>query len=223
MKAALELPGAGLFPNKTLIDRYGVDRIGWPTHTEAPGGGFVFNPTLDTTKNGNVNVMEEVRANWGKTLFAFRALWGHNGTPEEWADSFRDDLKRLDMLSTMSDPNPAKRHPARQCALDADLEVDDSTWILRALRRLLAVLPGRGITWSMQPHKGGTMSDELVKFINTEKWITVAPFKYLNDMQPCSERWVIDDLIARGILEAKILVWYDRFEHGFDGFLYGLR
>jgi hypothetical protein len=221
MNAGLELPGGGLFPNKVEVDAYGLDRIGWPTYVEAPDG-YVFNPALDKSKNGGVNVIEDVRNSWHKTVFLFRALWGWSGSPESWADAFHDDLKKLDMLSTMSDPNPAKRHGARQCALDADLEVDDAAWVLRALRRLLAVLPGRGITWSFQPHKGGIISDELVDFINTERWITIAPFKYRNNMQPCSERWVIEDLKSRGIRDDKILIWFDRYEEGFNGFLFGI-
>lgn len=216
MKAGLELPGGGLFPSKERVDRFGLDRIGWPTFVEAPGGGVIRNPLLELSLSGGPNVIEEVRNNWSKTVFLFRALWGWSGPPEAWADEFRKDLARYDLTS-----KPGV-HPARQCALDADLEVDNPDWIRRALGRLLEVLPGRGLTWSFQPHKGGIMSPALVDFINGQRWLTVAPFKYFNDMQPCSERWVVEDLRAAGIADAKILVWYDRFESGFDGFLYGI-
>jgi len=215
MKAGFELPGGSLFPNKAKVDAYGLDRIGWPTMVEIPGG-YKPNPILDKNQNGGVNVIEEVRTSWTKTVFLFRALWGWNGTPEAWADEFKKDLARLDLLKTAT-------HAPRQCALDADLEVDNSDWLMRALGRLMQIMPGRGVTWSGQPHKGGIISDAFVDFINNHKWLTVAPFKYRNDMQPCSERWTIEDLKARGIRDDKILIWYDRYEEGFNGFLYGIK
>lgn len=211
MRAALTLKGNALWPAQAKARALGADRLGWETD----------NPFIDPKSNGNVNVLEAVRAN-GFTLFLFRALWGWTGSPEGWADAFKADLGRLDLLSTMSDPNPAKRHPARQCALDADLEVDDSAWVLAALKRLRANLPGRGLTWSMQPHKGGIISDQLRDFINNDTMVTVAPFTYLNDMQPVSERWVVDDLLDHGIKREKILVYYGSWCENWNGFLYDL-
>jgi len=151
-----------------------------------------------------------------------RALWNWGGSPEAWADDFRADLKRLDMLSTMTLPGNIPKHSARQCAINADLEVDDSEWVFRALAQLLSVLPGRGITWSMQPHKGGIISDTLRDLINKSQWITVAPYTYRNNMQRCSERWVVDDLIARGIKPEKILCYYRDVCEGWNGLLWDL-
>lgn len=204
MRAALVLPGGGMWPPQQKAHDLGCDRIGWTSQ----------DPQIDPATNGGTNVVEAVRGN-GFTVFLMRALWGWGGTPEGWADAFRADLGRLDLLKTSA-------HGARQCALNADLEVDDSEWVCRALLRLLAIMPGRGLTWSMQPHKGGIIGDELLALINSNQWVTVAPYLYRNNMQRCSERWVVDDLTGRGVKPQKILPYYRDVSEGWNGFLWDL-
>lgn len=207
MNAALTLKGGGHFPAQSKARALGVDRLGWT----------VDDPIIDPKTNGGISVLEPVRAN-GFTLFLMRAFWGWSGSPEAWAAAFRDDLRRLDLMPVTS----GNKHPARQCALNADLEVDDSAWVLAALVELLRLMPGRGLTWSMQPHKGGIIGDPLRDLINNDPRVTVAPYLYRNNMQRCSERWVIDDLLARKIRPEKILAYHCDWSEGFNGILWNL-
>ncbi len=210
MRAALTLSGGRLWPEQSKARTLGVDRLGWETN----------NPVIDPRTNGGVQVLEPVRAN-GFSLYLMRAFWGWGGSPEGWAQAFRDDLKRLDLLPVTVGPQQLL-HGSRQCALNADLEVDDSLWVLAALKELRRLMPGRGLTWSMQPHKGGIIGDELRDFLNNDPMVTVAPYLYRNNMQRCSETWVRDDLEARGIRKAKIIPYYGDWSEGFDGFLWNL-
>ena len=208
MRAALNInakPPVGgqiKWPDWAKMKQMGVERMGFPT----------TDPRIPF-KDANGSFLEQVRSK-GVTLFAFRALWGWSGSPEGWADQFRTELGQMDMLKT-------GQHGARQCALNADLEVDDSAWMMACLARILQVLPGRGLTWSLQPHKGGVISDKLVNFINAQRWLTICPFNYYNDMRPVSERWVVEDLLARGIRNDKILIYYGRYCEAY-GILYDL-
>src|SRR5215831_5492055 len=111
MHAALTLDNGGpQWPDQAKARKMGVDRLGYPTN----------DPRLNWKAADGTAYLEVLRAA-GWSLFAFRALWGWSGSPEGWAQAFRDDLQRLDMLPVTSGSN---RHTARQCALDADLEVD---------------------------------------------------------------------------------------------------
>jgi hypothetical protein len=213
MRAALELHNGGIsadnkvaWPDQAKARHLGADRLGFQAD----------DPRLAWKEGGSTgrSFLELLRAN-GWSLFLSRSLWGFGGSPAVFAQMFVDDMRRLDML-------PTQQHSARQCALNADLEVDDPVWILRTLMAIRALLPGRGLTWSFQPHKGGIMSAELVDFINNDRMVTVAPFTYRNDMTPCSERWVVDDLADHGIKRAKVLPYYSTWAEGWDGFLYDL-
>lgn len=212
MKAALELHNGGIGPN---------NEVSWPNQAKARAMGVnrlgfqADDPRLAWKENGSWgrSFLEALRAS-GWSLYLSRSLWGMT-SPTVIAQAFYSDMKRLDML-------PTAQHQARQCALNADLESDDAAFILETLSRIRGLLPGRGLTWSFQPHKGGIMSDELVAFINGDKWVTVAPFCYLNDMTRCSERWVVDDLVAHGIKPAKVLPYYADWSVGWNGFLYDL-
>lgn len=212
MRAALELHNGGIgagnevaWPDQAKAHRLGVDRLGFQAD----------DPRLAWKSLGSTGTsfLEMLRMN-GWSLYLSRSLWGMT-SPSAIAQAFVDDMRRLDML-------PTAQHPARQCALNADLESDDAAFILSTLMRIRALLPGRGLTWSFQPHKGGIMSDALVDFINNDRMVTVAPFTYRNDMTPCSERWVVDDLVGHGIKPAKVLPYYSRWAEGWDGFLYDL-
>lgn len=74
----------------------------------------------------------------------------------------------------------------------------------------------------MQPHKGGIIGDPLRDLINNDPRVTVAPYLYRNNMQRCSERWVIDDLLARKIRPEKILAYHCDWSEGFNGILWNL-
>lgn len=211
MKAALQLRTGTAnvnWPDQAKARRLGVDRIGWES----------IDPVIDPAQNGGTNVMEAVRNN-GFTLFLFRGYWDWGGSPEGWAAAFRDDLRRLDLMPVTSGPN---QHKARQCALDADLEVADSDWMLPCLKELRRLMPGRGLTWSLQPHWGGVISPALRDFINDDKMVTIAPFAYGAKMEPWSERWVVDDLLDYGIHREKILIYYASWCEYWNGFLFDL-
>lgn len=207
MKAALNLPGGGQFPDQDLAKARGVDTIGWDARDVNIQK---LNP------DGTNATIESVRSN-GFNIFIFEAPgWYNWPAPEAFAKIASDDLNRLGLY------NPTKKIN-KQCWIDLDIEIDDANWVLRALKEMRRLRPGRSLVWSFQPIKGGIISDALRDFINADPMISVAPFNYRNDMRPVATRWILDDLRARNLDEERIKMYFDRYEEGFDGILYGIK
>lgn len=209
MKAALNLPGGGEFPDQALAKARGVTAIGWEARD-------VNIQKLNA--DGTNHVIEAVRSN-GSDVFLFWAPgWYGWPAPETFAKIASDDINRLGLY------NPAKKIN-KQCWIDLDIESDDPDYVLRALREMRRLRPGRSLVWSFQPMKGGIVgsSFELLTLVNSDPMVSVCPFNYRNDMRPVSERMVVRDLLDWGVTNDTIKVYYDRYEEGFDGILYGIK
>jgi hypothetical protein len=200
VKAAITLKGGARWPAQSKARTLGVDRLGWEAD----------DPNIDPKLNGGVQVIEPVRAN-GFSIFLMRdPRWdNYMDPPATWAKKFSSDLTRLGL-------------EGKQCALLADIEIHDSNWILAALQELRRLRSGRGLTWSPEPIQGGIVSDDLRDFINNDPMVTVSPQCYRGNMTPVSERWAVDDLLARKIKPEKILPFYGSYCDGWNGFLYNL-
>jgi hypothetical protein len=110
----------------------------------------------------------------------------------------------------------------KQCSCVFDGEIHDSNRILAEIKAFRKLRPGRFLYWTLEPRQGGIISDELVAFINNDPLTWVVPQKYRGGMQPVSERIVVNDLRARGLGEDKILVYYERYEEGFEGIIFDI-
>jgi hypothetical protein len=198
--AAWVRPGGAVFPDQAKGRLLGVDQFFWDANDPCPGH-----------KDHLAGVLDDMRrALWkvGITRNMRNALWPDSETdPVKFGLQLSKDITRLGC-------------DGKQCSAIADLETHDMGWVLAALKAFRAARSGRFLYWTLEPKQGGIIPSELAAWINNDPLTWVVVQKYRGGMQPVSERAVLDDLQFAGIRLDKILVYYERYEEGFEGILF---
>jgi hypothetical protein len=199
VRGAWVRPGGGTFPDQQKARGFGVDQFFWDA----------TDPAADHPKK-LPGVLDDMRKAGWKVGITRDPQWDGYSHPFGW---YGAQLSK-DITDLGCD--------GKQCSAVLDGEVHDSNRILAELKAFRKLRPGRFLYWTMEPKQGGIMSDELIAWINNDPLTWVVIQKYRNRMQPVSERAVIDDLRARGLREDKILVYYERYEEGFEGIIFDI-
>ncbi len=200
VKAAWVRPDGPMFPDQDKARRLGVDQFFWDANDPAPDHPRHLAGVLDDMRGAHWKV--------GITRNMRNSEWPDSATdPVEFGFQLSKDLTRLGC-------------DGKQCSVIADLETHDMLWVHGALAAFRSKRPGRFLYWTLEPQQGGLLPSSLVEGINADPLTWICVQKYRGGMQPVSERFVIDNLKGAGVLEEKILVYYDRSEEGFEGILF---
>ncbi len=200
MRANYVNPGGPAVPDQAKARLMGVDQFFWDATDPVAPDGLPSLLTVMRAAGWKVGINRNMR----------NELWPDSPTdPVAFARKLSDDLTRLGCNG-------------KQCSLLPNAETHDMDWVFTMLRALRGLRPGRYIYWALEPLQGGLMPVTLRDFINRDPFTWAVPEAYRGTMAPVSERAVVNDLTLRGLVDAKVKVYYGSWCEDFDGILYNV-
>jgi hypothetical protein len=173
MHAAFVNPGGPQVPDLAEAKLYGITRLYWQANDPQLSAGLL----LAIRERGmEVGIMRD----------------------PSWTNESATDLARTldaDLVRLGADNS--------QCAVLADIEYHDRTYVTAFLTEWRALRPNRVTGWTLEPLQGGWMDAAFVKAV-TLAAVNVYPQTYLGNMAPVDPDLCRADLIERGFERGKV-------------------
>lgn len=178
MKHALVLPGGPKVPDLAKAARLGITRFYWSAEDNQ----------IDTS------LFDAMRAK-GYEVGLMRDPHWDNRSPQSLAEKLHDDIIRLGSH-------------AKQCAVMADIEYHDPSYVRDFITFWRGLRPTRPTSWTLEPNQGGWFPKYLVDKVNADPNLVVIPQNYYFNMSPAVEWKTALDIAARGVRTDRISIFY---------------
>jgi len=166
-------PGGPQVPDLAKAKRYGIIRLYWQANDPQISAGLLL---AIRDRGMEVGIMRD--PSWD------------NRSAIDLARTLDADLVRLGSGSS-------------QCAVLADIEYHDPTYVIAFLHEWRQLRPARVTGWTLEPLQGGWFTNDLRLFIRDAR-VEVFPQAYYGNMSPVAPDLVRCDLIERGLPRARV-------------------
>lgn len=198
MKGTAILPGGPLWPDWAKAERLRIEDFYWLAIDPTVTASFIdtararINPV--TGLSTRVGILRD--PSWGNYSLA-EVNAGKRGmlNPYDFAVKLDNDLRRLNSH-------------ARQMYVIADYEGKDPAYMVEFLKWYRLLRPVRPLIWTPESFQGGWFSPELVKAINADRYLKVAPQIYRGDMTPRCAAGATKDLRRAGVNISQMAIAY---------------
>ena len=171
-------PGGPLVPDLAKAKRYGITRLYWEANDAQITPGL-FQAIRD--RGIEIGIMRD----------------------PHW-----DNLSAIDLARTLDHDLVRLGTGNSQCAVLADIEYHDPSYIIAFLHEWRALRPRRVTGWTLEPLQGGWFTKDLCTALLSAQ-VTCFPQTYLGDRTPVVRDQVRSQLIEAGIPRGMVALTYD--------------
>jgi hypothetical protein len=192
-------PGGPSQPDYAKAARHSITRLYWQANDEQLTRGVI-----DAVGKRGIGpgILRDPR--WGtlsRLEFDKAEASGHLPPPLDAPTLARTLSQDLDRLGFDASTDPYS------CTVLADIEEHSNTYMLLFLTTWRRYRAKRVTGWTLEPHQGGWMSDDLIRLLQTTK-VSAFPQAYYGNMTPTDPDWTRCNLIERGLPRGMVGVVY---------------